>query len=133
MTPSELGALAELAVATALTKLGRSVYLPFFNSHGRIDLVYEDERGELKRVQCKTARLVGDVIAFPCCSHTGGIERDYRGDADEFGVYCVENESVYLVPVGDVPTRVARLRVGPTRNNQASGVRWADVYRLRTA
>ena len=130
MTPSEIGALAELAVATALTRRGRAVYLPFFNGHGRIDLVYENERGELKRVQCKSARLVGDVITFPCCSHTRGIERDYRDDADEFGVYCAANDSVFLVPVEDVPTRMARLRVGRTRNNQERGVRWAEPYRL---
>ncbi len=131
LTTSELGALTELAVATALTKAGCAVFLPFFNAHGRVDLIYENPAGDLKRVQCKSARLSGDVMTFYTCSHTGGIERGYRGEADDFGVYCLETDEIYLVPVEDVPTRFASLRVGPAKNNQARRVRWAEPYRLR--
>jgi len=131
LTPSELGALSELAVATALTKAGRLVFLPFFNAHGRVDLIYEIAEGSFRRVQCKSARIVGEVMHFYTCSHTGGIERGYRGEVDEFGVYCAQTDSVYLVPVEDMPARLAALRLGPTRNNQARGVRWAEPYRLR--
>jgi len=130
MTPSEVGALTELAVAMALTKADLRVFLPFFNAHGRVDLMYQNADGEARRVQCKTAHRAGDVIRFYTCSHTGGVERGYRGEADEFGVYCAATESVYLVPVEDVPTRLASLRLAPARNNQAIGVRWAEKYRL---
>jgi hypothetical protein len=57
LSPSEVGARAELAVATALAKAGHAVFLPLFNGHGRVDLVYEDCDGRLQRVQCKTSRL----------------------------------------------------------------------------
>ncbi|MEY2470120.1 MAG: hypothetical protein QOF21_2818 [Actinomycetota bacterium] len=125
-----MGALAEAAVALALTKEGYVVFVPFFSAHGRIDLIYQRPDGSVSRVQCKSARLVGDVMAFYTCSHTGGIRRDYRNEVDEFGVYCARTDSVYVIPVEDVPARQAHLRLGPTRNNQASGVRWAEPYRL---
>jgi hypothetical protein len=127
---SDTGALAEVAVAKALVSAGRSVYVPFFNAHSRVDLVYEASNGSLRRVQCKSARLTRDVVTFYTCSHTGGIERGYDGDADEFGVYCADTNAVYLVPVADVPSRLARLRIAPPRNNQMRRVRWAEPYRL---
>jgi hypothetical protein len=113
MTPSEKGAMAELAVATALTRSGRPVYVPFFNAHSRVDLVYETTSGEFRRVQCKLARLIGDAVRFYTCSHTGGVEREYLEDADDFGVYCLETGIVYIVPVAEVPIRVASLRLAP--------------------
>lgn len=58
------------------------------------------------------------------------IRQDYRGDADYFGVYCSENDEVYLVPVADVPVGISYLRLLPTSNNQQAGTRWARDYRL---
>ena len=49
-------------------------------------------------------------------------------DVDYFGVYCPDTDAVYLVPITDVPDRGACLRVKPTKNNQAKGVRWAMDY-----
>ena len=56
--------------------------------------------------------------------------RPYRDDVDYFGVYCPDTDAVYLVPISDVPDRGACLRVKPTKNNQAKGVRWAKDYVL---
>ena len=122
-----------MGVTSALLRAGLSVYLPFFNAHGRVDLIYEAPDGALRRVQCKAAHVIKDVVLFYTCSHTGGVERGYLGDADEFGVYCEETSSVYLVPVGDVPARLASLRLKRTRNNQLRGVRWASTYLLGPA
>ena len=127
---SAIGAIAELAVANALTKAGFDVFLPFFGAHSRIDMVYENGAGQLRRVQCKAARLLNNVVAFCTCSHTGGVERGYVGQADEFGVYCAGTGAVYMVPVAEMPARFACLRVAPTRNNQSRRVRWAEPYLL---
>lgn len=109
------------------------MYLPFFNAHGRVDLVYEKSGGVFRRVQCKSAQLANDVVTFYTCSHTGGVERGYVGDVDEFGVYCEATSAVYLVPVGDVAARLTRLRLAPARNGQLRGTRWAAPYLLGTA
>jgi len=129
--PSELGAQAELAVASALTRAGRQVYLPFFAAHTRVDLVFEDELG-LHRVQCKTSRLRGDVVTFATCSNTKHVRKDYRGEVDLFGVYSPELDQVFMVPVGDVPLRLGHLRLRPARNGQSKGIRWAADYVVDT-
>lgn len=128
MNPSEVGALAELAVANALTKVGHRVFVPFFNSHSRIDLVYVNDLGQVRRVQCKTGTVIENTVSFWTCSNTGGVRKAYVDEVDEFGVYCAVTGLVYLVPIGDVPTRSARLRLAPTRSNQARGIRWAEPY-----
>src|SRR5437868_416540 len=118
-----------MEVARALIQAGKHVYLPFFAADSRVDLVYEDSHG-FHRVQCKTSRLLGDVIAFCTCSNTKNVRKDYRTDVDSFGVYCPELGQVFLVPVADVPARAGHLRLTPTRNGQAKGIRWARDYLL---
>jgi hypothetical protein len=129
-TPSEVGAQAELAVATALTRAGCFVFVPFFSSHSRGDLIYLDDDGVPRRVQCKTSQLRHGCIMFRTCSNTKNIPKVYDGEIDLFGVYSPALERVYLVPIEDVPTRYAALRIEPTLNGQSDRVRWADQYLL---
>jgi hypothetical protein len=129
-TPSDIGALAELAVATALTKAGYRVYVPFFNGHGRVDLIYEDPELGLRRVQCKTSQLRHGCVCFRTCSNTKNVPKGYGGEVDVFGVYSPTLQQVFIVPIEHVPTRLGALRVEPTRNGQDHRVRWADQYLL---
>jgi len=128
-TPSEVGARAELAVAAALAAAGKRVYVPLFSAHGRVDLLYEDEAG-FHRVQCKTARVRGEIVGFRTCSNTKNVPRDYVGEIDEFGVYAHELGQVFLVPIDHVASRYCYLRLGPAANGQAKGVHWAKDYAL---
>src|SRR4051794_9022661 len=73
-TPTEIGARAEAAVTSALVRAGKPVFLPIFGANTRIDLVYADDGG-LVRVQCKTSRVVGDVLVFRTCSNTKNVPR----------------------------------------------------------
>lgn len=104
--PSAIGARAELAVATAPVRAGKRVYLLFFASHSRVDLVSTTS------------------LAF-----TGSRSR-HRGEIDVFGVYSPALQKVFLVPIEDVPPHRCYLRLGPTRNGQARGVRWAVDYQI---
>ena len=128
-SPSAIGNRAEAAVASALVRVGKLVYLPAFGADGRVDLVYLDGLRTL-RVQCKTARRVGDVIFFKTCSNTANRPRSYDGEVDQFGVYSPDTGLTYLVPFEDVPTRGCTLRLLPARNGQAAGIRWARDYEL---
>jgi PD-(D/E)XK endonuclease len=128
-TPTEIGARAEAAVASALVRAGKPVFLPAFGVNSRVDLVYEED-GALVRVQCKTSRVVGDVLVFRTCSNTKNLPRDYLGEIDVFGVYSPARNLVYLVPAAGVPTRYCGLRVAPARNGQLKRVWWADDYLL---
>jgi len=127
--PGELGARAEAAVAAALVRAGRAVFLPAFDVQGRVDLVYADTT-RLVRVQCKSARLIGDIIQFRTCSNTLNVPRPYTGEIDEFGVYSPDTGQVYLVPVDVTPSRACALRLSPPRNGQRTKVRWAADYLL---
>ena len=128
-TPTEIGARAEAAVASALVRMGKPVFLPAFGVNSRIDLIYEDD-GVLVRVQCKTSRIVGEVLVFPTCSHTKNMRRYYAGEIDVFGVYSPAQNLVYLVPTSGVPKGYGSLRIAPTRNGQRKGVWWADDFLL---
>ena len=87
----------------------------------------------------KTARYVekwgclefNTAITYARVGGKPHIMKGYRGEADYFGVYSPEMNKTYLVPVGDVPMcSKAILRLYPTKNNQAKGVRWAKDYEI---
>src|SRR5215210_7088255 len=56
--------------------------------------------------------------------------RAYDGEADLFLVYCPDTERVYAVSVDEAASSEAKLRVAPTANGQAKGVRWAADHEL---
>ena len=127
--PSVVGARAEREVAYALEHAGWHVYLPMFASHARVDLL-AIRTGSLLRVQCKTSLVKKGVVVFRTCSNTGNKPKDYHGEIDAFGVYSPELHRVYLVPIEETSTRMCSLRLGPTANGQAKGVRFAVDYEV---
>jgi PD-(D/E)XK endonuclease len=129
--PNEIGLRAELEVATACARAGMAVYVPLLDGHGRVDLVVE-RNGLLLRVQCKSARMDGDdVVYFRTCSNTANIPRTYDGEIDVFGVYAPVIHKVFLVPAEALPSRICHLRLGPTRNGQQKGIRFAADFEVR--
>jgi len=125
-----IGNRSEGMVLAALIRVGYQPLIPFGGGL-RYDLAF-DLDGQFKRVQCKTGRLVNGVVAFQTAnwSRPTSPGRSYCGEVEYFGVYCPDTEEVYLVPIEDVHDRGAYLRVEPTRNGQAKGVRWAKDYVL---
>jgi hypothetical protein len=123
--------LAEAVVLAALVQAGKQVPIPWGES--RYDLVI-DEGGRFLRVQVKCGWLKHGAVCFNTASlayHIGGGARPYSGEIDLFAVYCPQTGRVYLVPIEDVPTgRQASLRVDPSGNGQAKGIRWAREYEL---
>jgi len=135
--PKAVGDLTCAIVLARLLAMFDAVLLPF-GENQRYDLVAE-KNGAFLRVQCKTGRLRNGVIKFPCCSinyehptpRKGFYARDYRGSADLFGVYCPENDAVYLVPVYEVGRKEGCLRVDPTKNHQSERIRWAIDFEVK--
>ena len=120
---------------SALQESGYALYLPF-GENTRCDLIVERD-GELIRIQCKTGRLRDGSIRFAVCSCYGHhrnpetARRTYQGQIDFFAVYCPETRSVYLIPIEDVPLKVAAyLRVHTPRNNQRRRIRMAADYEI---
>jgi hypothetical protein len=130
--PVDIGHRSEAAIWGRLVKHGYAVLLPC-GVNQRYDLVIDDAKGFL-RVQCKTGRLKNGQIEFRTCSTRSNtrsaMARDYVGEIDLFGVYCPENNGVYLVPAEGTPRRGMSLRVDKPRNRQSKRVRWAREYEL---
>jgi hypothetical protein len=131
--PKTIGDRSQLAIMIALDRAGYAVFVPY-GENLRYDLVI-DEGDRLARVQCKTGRFQSGVVRFRACSsyahhpNPKPRKRDYLGEIDYFGVYCLETHDVYLVPIECAQVRrECSLRVEPTRNGQAQGVRLAADY-----
>ena len=127
-----IGDVSQSQVMTALLSRGATVLMPF-GDNARYDLVVE-ENARFIRIQCKTARIRNGAIVFAVASsqyHRGGKRRDYRGQADAFGVFCPDNECTYIIPAHDLPlAREAKLRLTRPRNSQVKGIRWAAKYEI---
>ena len=92
-------------------------------------LVLKD--GEFLRVQCKYARSDGGVLIAKCDStNNWSIVRYTKATIDVLAVYDATTQRCYYIPaeeLGDGRARMS-LRLAPTLNNQAAGIRWADPY-----
>ncbi|HTW85023.1 MAG TPA: group I intron-associated PD-(D/E)XK endonuclease [Candidatus Sulfotelmatobacter sp.] len=126
-----VGDISEARVLTALMEAGYVVSRPF-GENQRYDLVIDDGQ-RLYRVQVKTGRLRGAVIAYSCSSshaHRNGVQRPYFGEIDYLAVYCPQTRKVYLLPEQEFVATAAHLRVSPARNNMVKGIRWASRFEL---
>jgi len=105
----------------ALLMCGKKVLTPF-GDNVRYDLVVE-ENGRFTRIQCKTGKINRGAVVFSVASsqyHRGGKRRDYRGQVEAFGVFCPDNEKVYIIPICDLPlVREAKLRPLGIRKSRA--------------
>lgn len=144
LTPSQKGAAAEAAITAAVIQLGLTVLRPLCEGR-RYDLIVDLEP-RLLRVQCKLAKRVGGALAIrlQTSRYTPGgyVFTSYSADEiDAVGAYSAELKRCFLLPIAEVQgMRGVHLRLDPSGNNQARGVRWANDYelepmirRLRTA
>ncbi len=131
LTTNQKGTIAEAKFAARAVELGLGVARPLDDE--RYDLIL-DLRPRLLRVQCKWSRRIGDVVAARLSTSRRGPEglrnRRYNlGEFDSFGLYCPDNDQCYLLPANEfVAFGRAHLRLEPSRNNQALGIRWAREY-----
>jgi len=119
------GTLCEIEVAAALVRHDLLVARPL-DPDGAYDLLVDLDDGRFVRVQCKSGRVVKGAVVFNAhgTDHGRGVG-SYLGRADVFAVYCQQVDEVFVVPVLPTHRRMMSLRLVPTRNNQASGIRWA--------
>jgi hypothetical protein len=91
---------------------------------------------ELLRVQCKLARLREGVLSvhLTTCRLTpaGPVRTTYTANQiDAVAVYSPQLHRSFLMPISEVAGRRGiHLRLDPTKNNQAEGIKWARDYEL---
>jgi hypothetical protein len=134
LTPSQKGAVAEAAIASAAIELGLTVLRPLCEGR-RYDLVIDLEP-ELLRVQCKLARRVRGVLVVGLqtnrCTPGGYVCRSYTpAEIDAVAAYSPQLRESFLVPIAGLSARRSiQLRLDGTRNNQAKLINWASDYAL---
>jgi PD-(D/E)XK endonuclease len=132
LSTDQKGAIAESAIVHAAIKLGIGVFRPLSDGE-RYDLIF-NLRPRLVRVQCKTAVLLGDVLAVPFYSNrrgaSGFVKRVYTSDEiDAVAAYSPELERCFFLPMDEFGTRTyVQLRLAPSKNNQRRRINWADDY-----
>jgi hypothetical protein len=135
LTPSQKEAAAEAAITAAVIQLGLTVLRPLCEGR-RYDLIVDLEP-VLLRVQCKLARRIGGVLAVRTVTSrftpNGYVRRPYSSaEIDAIAAYTPELQASFLIPMTCIAgcREMISLRLEPTRNNQAEGVRWARDYEL---
>ena len=124
--------IAEAAIANEAVRLGFAVLVPAFGAP-RCDMVLE-RAGRLIRVQCKSARLEGEVVVIAAVtsgrSATGHIRTTYTADeVDVIAAHCAELKRCFAVSITEfAPSGTMHLRLTPARNGQRAGLHFADDY-----
>lgn len=132
MNTKQIGDISQVKVMGRLLQKGYSVSVPFGDNQ-RYDLIFDD--GKLNRVQCKTGRIHKNSVEFKTAStygHRGRGRKTYNEEIEFFGVYCPENDVVYLVPIASVVDceSCASLRLVQAANNQIRNTRNAAEFVL---
>ena len=131
LTTNQKGFIAETAVLHECAKLHVPVAKPLDDQ--KYDLIF-DLGEKLLRVQCKWAARIGDVVSIRTrtCrrAREGLIHRTYGpNEIDAIAAFCAATGSCYLLPHElSVDRAAVQLRLEPTKNNQAAGIRWARDY-----
>ena len=132
MTTDQKGAIAEMAIALAATKLHIDVYRPVAEG-GRCDLIL-GIGSTLLRLQCKWAQRQDDVLIVR--AYTFRRTRDgYRkttytaSEVDAIAVYSADLDRCFLIPIELAAAHpTLALRIAPTKNNQRQRINWADDF-----
>lgn len=128
------GKITELLVAQAFLELGYQVSQPLV-SDSRYDLIIDID-GTLLRIQVKTSTVDPEDESYfefvTRSSHTNTqrtINRPYT--SDEIDCFAtIYNGECYIVPVKEAGNGRQRLRLKPTKNNQKTGIKFAEDYKL---
>ncbi len=120
------GDVAELAVATRYLELGYWVSKPF-GDDAPYDLIV-DFNGELKRIQVKHVKPKNECLNIKLNSSTG---KKYKETVDLIAAWDCVNKNVYEInPNNFKAEKILALRLKQTKNNQSSGVIYAEKYIL---
>jgi hypothetical protein len=143
MNTKDRGNIGETAVLAALVKQGHIVSVPW-GENSPYDLILDRRDGTLLRVQCRLGRIRDGSVRFNlgsvyyCSTAKKSVHRaPIVGQVDLYGIYCPDNDKVYIVPVSQIShnssfaMRLDPLRTNRQKNWMAHGGRWAVDFELR--
>lgn len=129
MHTNQIGSITEAVILAALVRAGKHVLIPFGN-YGDYDLLVDQGDGQFEKVQCKTGKIVNGVVQFNAYTQNSLGDRSYGDAVDLYGVYCPQNQKVYLIPAADCNKSKMYLRIDHPKNNHSKHIRWAQKYEV---
>ena len=127
-----LGDIAELSAAAELVRRGYIVARPLTNG-APYDLLV-DVAGIIKKVQVKKAgKPINGAMRVPLSTskhHRGRKSVLYHGKVDCLIAVDCEINRYYVFSGEDLKNVQVYIRTEPTKNKQASGVRFADDHKI---
>ncbi len=129
-----VGIVSELVAMERFAAAGFLMCVPFGDC-APYDLILDNRRGRVFRVQVKTGRLRKGVVLFSCCSnhaHRNAPPTQYTGRIEAFAVYCPDNGDFYVVPIdaNAVTSSHGSLRIASPANNMRKKIKWANDYKF---
>ena len=124
------GRTTEIEVVLAFIKLGFNIAEPFVPD--RYDFI-ADVNGHLFKIQVKSSTYREDKITFATKNtHTntqGTTYKNYKSDNIDFFATTYKGEC-YLVPVSECGVSNCSLRIAPTKNGRAEGIKFLQDYSI---
>lgn len=131
-----IGIIGEQVLISEFIKKGFNVLTPI-GDNLPYDFVVELE-GRFIKIQVKTTEKVIDGCMIFQTNHSNPYTRvnhKYsKSEIDYFGLYCIENGFIGLIPIEECDSKAIKLRMVDTKNHQRKHVRFASDYQfdLRT-
>lgn len=136
MNSSQLGNIGEARVLSEFVKLNIPCYIPYGDGN-MVDLI-ADFNGKLNRIQIKTTASLNraGAMEWRITRQEGyhGNKVQYNvNDIDYFALYCLETDTVCLVPFDEnFPTTTLSIRLDNYDGNRLSTMRFAKDFQIST-
>lgn len=130
MNSNRKGDIAELAVASDLTKQGYGVAFPYGVTPYWDLLAFPISNPErFLRIQVKYSTPKNGTLPVKCKSQSYQESRPYTEDQlDWLAVYDGNSQICYYVRSSELRINTIFLRLVPSSNNQSERIRWAKDY-----
>ena len=124
------GELGEAMVLADLQRQGHGVAIPWGHDLPFDLIVVRKETGALEKVQCKYTESDGKVIHARITSNSVWVRHTYtRDEVDWIAVYSATTHKCFYVPASEWDGQaMVNLRLAPTANGQAKGIRFANEF-----
>ncbi len=127
------GEIGEAIILADLQRQGHGIAIPFGHDLPFDLIVVRKENGALEKVQCKYTTSNGRVVVARIMSNSAWVTHRYtKEEVDWIAVYDSTSDRCFYLPsvIWDGQVAVS-LRLTPTINGQAKGIRFAkDFTRL---
>lgn len=125
-----IGTIGEQVLVTEFVKNNIPVLLPV-GDNLPYDMIIEIS-GKFVKIQVKTTERIKDCKMIFSTNMSNPYKKSSRKytekEIDMFGLHCLENGYIGLLPFGDCTAKETVIRLESPKNNQMQNIKMADDY-----